>query len=229
MEYTHMGWSSIETKLISKYYASYHGVNSPTISWRLAVLMKFKLIQPLAGSASMVAFAAFVALQPSYIPGGTAAKSLGWVVCAKVLLSGMHPLSVKFCPWSTGSSGGGMRAIRKGTPGHLTLPFPLIKMESPHLKSLSFFSDQWFDPITYSWSMLATLLTVVSVSLVKWLQSERSTGSASHMAWWSWSRSLVLLEMELNGAYVPSLGLKILAVFFPYLAMVIAYLISIAP
>ncbi len=45
----------------------------------------------------------------------------------------MQPLSVRFAPNSNGSTGGGTRLIRKGTPGQLTDPLPLIKIESPHL------------------------------------------------------------------------------------------------
>jgi hypothetical protein len=48
--------------------------------------------------------------------------------------SGRQPLSVKFCPSRRGNTGGGTRLMRNGTPGQLTDPLPLIRIESPHLK-----------------------------------------------------------------------------------------------
>lgn len=97
--------------------------------------MKFKAIHPFPGSTSIMVSSEVVALQPSNIPGGTSSRLLACVVCATVLESGRHPLSVKFSPAKIGRTGGGTRLIRKGTPGQLTEPLPLIKTESPHLKN----------------------------------------------------------------------------------------------
>jgi hypothetical protein len=107
---------------------------SPTNSWKLAVLIKFKLAQPLLASTLIVDSSDFVALQPEKSPGGTALKLWGLVVCAIVSVRGIQPLSVKFCPSNRGNIAGGSKLMRKGTPGQFTDPLPLIRMESPQLE-----------------------------------------------------------------------------------------------
>lgn len=108
-----------------------------------------------------------------------------------MLVGARQPLSVKFWPSRRGVMVGGTRDMMKGTPGQLTLPFPLTRMESPHRGSMS-----------------AAILMSCSSSLVKWLQSERITicgfATASLSRW----RSVVSFEIMLNGVRVPSLGLR---------------------
>lgn len=82
----------------------------------------------------MVAFPGSVAWHPENRLAGTAPKLWGKEVCAKGFMRGRQPLSVKFAPRSTGSSAGGIRLMRNGTPGQLTAPLPLIRIESPHLE-----------------------------------------------------------------------------------------------
>jgi hypothetical protein len=82
----------------------------------------------------MVAFPGLVATQPENRLGGTALKLCGKDVCARGLRTEIQPLSVKFCPMRRGSTGGGTKLIRNGTPGQLTDPLPLIRIESPHLE-----------------------------------------------------------------------------------------------
>jgi hypothetical protein len=95
--------------------------------------MKFKLTQPWCGSASIVAFPGLVATHPENRLEGTALKLCGYDVCARGFRTEIQPLSVKFCPMRIGSKGGSTKLIRNGTPGQLTEPLPLIRIESPHL------------------------------------------------------------------------------------------------
>lgn len=65
--------------------------------------------------------------------------------------------------------------------------------------------------MSYKGSISAAILTLRSSSLVKWLQSERSTITGFSMASWSRWRSCVVFEIILNGVRVPLAGLPELA------------------
>lgn len=74
-----------------------------------------------------------------------------------------YPFAVYFIPWSTDANGVGTMLVKYSGSRQVTLPFPLIKIESAHLDAMSVSFHQNFY-ITYNMSISAEIATSRSAS-----------------------------------------------------------------